>query len=218
MVQARILIFGDSIAYGAWDHEGGWADKIKSLFHKQNLVMPDSKIQVYNLGIGGDTSTTLLDRIESEIVARKSSDWPAYIVLAIGLNDVRTMAATGVRPISQDEFRENVGLIIDLAKKHADDADEITKVIVVGLTQVQHARTTFKRYTYSQTDVVAYDNILQSLAQDAGVSYCPLTKFLHEAALPKSGVYHHDGVHPNTNGHQLIFQDVIGAIKNQWQL
>lgn len=25
----RILVFGDSIVYGAWDTEGGWAERLK---------------------------------------------------------------------------------------------------------------------------------------------------------------------------------------------
>lgn len=47
----RILIFGDSITYGAWDSEGGWADRLKRWAH-QHYLANGTKLQVINLGIG----------------------------------------------------------------------------------------------------------------------------------------------------------------------
>ena len=70
-MQKRILIFGDSIVYGAWDSEGGWVDRLKRDAHKLYFdTKGETKIQILNCGIGGETSRGLLKRVEQEILSR----------------------------------------------------------------------------------------------------------------------------------------------------
>ena len=37
----RILIFGDSITYGAWDKEGGWVQRLRKFLDERNLTDPN---------------------------------------------------------------------------------------------------------------------------------------------------------------------------------
>ncbi len=61
----RVLIFGDSITYGAWDTEAGWVERLKREAHRQTIQSEGkSKIQILNLGIGGDSSTKILKRMQ----------------------------------------------------------------------------------------------------------------------------------------------------------
>ncbi|TSC67284.1 MAG: hypothetical protein G01um101466_751, partial [Parcubacteria group bacterium Gr01-1014_66] len=34
----NICIFGDSIAYGAWDTHGGWGDRLRSVLHTKTIA------------------------------------------------------------------------------------------------------------------------------------------------------------------------------------
>ena len=65
----RICVFGASVTKGAWDTEmGGWVNRLR-------LDLEDfkkRKYSVYNLGISGDTTESLLERIDSECKARNS--------------------------------------------------------------------------------------------------------------------------------------------------
>lgn len=114
----RILVFGDSIAWGAYDSAGGWADRIK---HEviSDFIGDGEKHQLYNIGIGGETSTGLLARIERETTARYSSSWQFAFVLAIGINDTRDVDELGNRQASPELFAENLRSIIRIAKKHS---------------------------------------------------------------------------------------------------
>ena len=64
----QIFIFGDSITSGMWDTQGGWADQIKQRVTTQCINSHfEIDIEVYNLGISGNTSRDLLYRFELEI-------------------------------------------------------------------------------------------------------------------------------------------------------
>ena len=66
----QILIFGDSIIYGAWDREGGWAARLRKFLDEKTLTEEDFYCLVYNLGISGDTTEDLLERFEFETEQR----------------------------------------------------------------------------------------------------------------------------------------------------
>jgi lysophospholipase L1-like esterase len=90
----RILVFGDSIAYGAWDTAGGWVDRLKSDAHRQTVASRGlRKLQIVNLGIGGDTSTKILKRVPAEIEARFLTGWPLVLVFGFGQTTLEAVVA-----------------------------------------------------------------------------------------------------------------------------
>ncbi len=100
----RVLIFGDSITYGAWDTEGGWVDRLKRIAHTRTVDSKGQvKLQIINLGIGGDTSTKILKRLSNEIDARKSASWPFVFVFTFCANDERSIQGNVETPIEQFE-------------------------------------------------------------------------------------------------------------------
>ncbi len=69
----KILIFGDSIAYEAWDREDGWVTRLRKFVDDKILSAPEEDNyyhHIYNLGISGDTSTGVLNRFHAEMNAR----------------------------------------------------------------------------------------------------------------------------------------------------
>ena len=85
---AQILIFGNSIIYGAWDKEGGWVSRLRKFLDEKNLSSgPNFYCLVYNLGISGNTTDDLLERFEFEIKQRLKEDEETIILFAIGIND-----------------------------------------------------------------------------------------------------------------------------------
>ena len=57
----KILVFGDSIAYGANDYElGGWVNRLRLDFDKKT----DYEIEVFNLGRSGEISEEVLNRFD----------------------------------------------------------------------------------------------------------------------------------------------------------
>lgn len=57
----NILVFGDSIALGLWDENGGWVGRLTEFLIKRSIAADlEENFEVYNLGISGDTTEGLL--------------------------------------------------------------------------------------------------------------------------------------------------------------
>ena len=85
---AQILVFGDSVAWGAWDKEGGWVARLRKLVDERTLSTPEFHnvdfFMVYNLGVSGDTSKWLLKRFEPGVKQRLKEKDKTIIIIAIG--------------------------------------------------------------------------------------------------------------------------------------
>lgn len=201
----RILAFGDSITYGAWDSEAGWVERVKRYAHGRSLsTNGQRKIQVLNLGIGGDTSTKLLKRMPSEIEARYSASWPFVFIISVGTNDERTI--NGQIETTPENYRSNLQEIVSMAKKHTE------KILLLGLPPLGKALVEFKGQKYSDDKVKEYDDILKNVAIETNTSYFPLRSVFESSGIGNLFVY--DDLHPNDSGHELIAKQVIGYLEN----
>jgi lysophospholipase L1-like esterase len=191
----RVLVFGDSITYGAWDTEAGWVERIKRMAHQQTVQAEGkTKLQIINLGIGGDTSTKILKRMPAEIEARYSASWPFIFVITFGTNDERRIDGNVETPI--EKFKTNVQAIIELAKQHSD------KILFLGIPPIGKPVVEFKGQEYSDERVKQYEHIMQTIVEAAGLPFVTLRKSF-EDTLPEA-LYSYDLIHPNDAGHQLI--------------
>ncbi len=195
MNTTNICIFGDSIAYGAWDAGGGWVDRLRGFLHNRTLA---SRFQdyffVYHLGIPGDTTRDVLRRLKTEAMARE----PHVIMFAVGINDARFQDSAGTPHVPYGVFTENMKKILTEAKRLAKT------VVVVGLTQVDEALTMpFEEDVFfEQKNIERYDAGLQKCAALAGVHYVPVWRALDVKKDLE------DGLHPNAAGHEKLFAAV----------
>ncbi len=59
------LCFGDSITYGEYDGvSGGWTDILKRYFHSRFINENIEELNVFNLGIGGETTDGIVKKIQ----------------------------------------------------------------------------------------------------------------------------------------------------------
>ncbi|MEM9729475.1 MAG: G-D-S-L family lipolytic protein, partial [Myxococcota bacterium] len=85
MLPRRITVFGSSTVYGTADDQvGGFVQRLR-LWHEAR----DSRNRVYNLGIWGEQTSALLQRLASEARARQ----PHLILIYAGFNDSRRLDA-----------------------------------------------------------------------------------------------------------------------------
>ena len=195
MTTARVYVFGDSITYGAWDSQGGWCDRIKHKLHQLKLTENSKvKFQVFNLGIGGETSTSLLKRFESEIDARHRSDWPAIIIIATGANDTRySEEIPPSTPIA--EYQSNLENLLAIAKKYTD------KILLVGIATVENEIQQFKGGLLSNQLIREYDNTMSKVSKKNNI---PKVEVISSFTASKESIYSSDGGHPNDLGHEII--------------
>ncbi|MFA6197717.1 MAG: GDSL-type esterase/lipase family protein [Patescibacteria group bacterium] len=192
----KVLIFGDSIAWGAFDLEkGGWVERLKTYYL---ATFETEEVGVYNLGISSNDTRGLLFGLEKSISIFDAVEPEEYILLfAIGSNDARYIGKRDQPYIPIGEFKNNLEKIVELAKSHA------TKIVFTGLTIVNEQLTKPWRddLFWENSDLKKYNDIIEELCQERGLSFIPLWDVLTEADLP-------DGLHPNAQGHIKIYQRV----------
>lgn len=207
-MSANILIFGDSIVWGAWDDKGGWAQRLKSFL--LNLVASSNfsnDFNVYNLGIPGDTSREVFKRIKDESKARINPDYPTIIIVAVGINDSQLDLSKHLNKILPDEYEENIQAIVDEIKKIN------AKPVILSITPVDKrvGEMNWKKgYGYTDEQVEKFNQIVKDIASKNNIElidiYSEFKSSNDELLL--------DGLHPNSKGHELIFEKVKDSLIN----
>ncbi|NCO84885.1 MAG: hypothetical protein COZ66_02185 [Candidatus Huberarchaeum crystalense] len=208
---ANILVFGDSIAFGAWDPECGYVQKLKTFLDKRILLSNYlNHFAVYNLGVDGDTSDYLLKRLESEIKARLSKDVDRTIILfSIGSNDSAYLNNLKKNWTSPKKFKENIKKLIEIAKKFTN------KIVFICLTPVDESKTTpiswNTNITYKNKSIKEYNEIIKEVCQKNKILFIEIfdnwLNFNYKKLLE-------EGLHPNSVGHQKLFETIKDSLIN----
>ena len=123
----RICVFGASITWGAFDSEkGGWVNRLKLI----NFTQGGGYIDIYNLGISGDTTNELLERIDTELFAINSG----VIIFSIGANDSSYLKSKNDNYVDLEKFKENLDKLYKKSKKFTKE------IIFVGLTKIDEQK------------------------------------------------------------------------------
>ena len=190
----RILIFGDSVEYGAWDTKGGWVDRMKQAAHAHTLsTRGKEKIQIINLGIGGNTSRKILERMKNEIDARHTPTWDLTLVFSFGTNDSRLK--DGVAEVLIEDFKNNAHSIIELAKSYTDN------ILIVGNPPLNENIVRFKVFEFFDQRVKQYDEALAEISVAYNMPFISLRSAFVET---HAQLFAYDNIHPNDDGHELI--------------
>ncbi|MBR9692023.1 hypothetical protein GOV06_04505 [Candidatus Woesearchaeota archaeon] len=193
-----ILVFGDSIVFGRGEFPNiGWVGRLKKDFEKK---FHDC---VFNLGIPGETSTTLLKRFETEAKARIKYKYPGdkfTIMIVVGINDSRAVKYPNKLQTKQISFRKNILKLIQISKKYTKH------IILVGITPVNEKLTNpFEDTYFTNSRIKEYNEIIKKISKVKKVKFIELfSKFDNKLLV--------DGVHPNKKGYELMYKIIKKSI------
>lgn len=195
---SNILIFGDSITWGANDWEkGGWVEHLKVYIGKNYGSI------IYNLGIDGEKTSTLLARFESETRLRIEKGLETIIIFAVGINDSYFVYSKNDNVTKFDDFKKNIENLIVLARKFS------SKIIFIGLTPVDETKTTPIPWdadkSYKNEYVKKYNDFINSVCKDKNTFFVDV---LNNWLKKDYKILLDDGLHPNSEGHEKIFETV----------
>lgn len=200
----RVLVFGDSITQGYWDTAGGWVDKLRK--HYDELQVQDfdkDQPTIFNLGISADNSPNILARAEAEVRVRTRHNVLPIVIVQIGINDSCAEPSGNMVPI--EEYKSNLEKIIVTLRLIS------SKLIFVGLSACNEAKTTpvsWGEYHYTNKSIKAYEDQMKSVADAASLPFIPVFDEFTKAMQTRELLA--DGLHPNNDGHEVIF-DIVKA-------
>lgn len=194
----QILIIGDSITWGAGDLDGGgWVDRLR-----RDRDLYEKQFRFTNLGVSGDNTYDLLERVETEIKARESDS----VFFAIGINDSQYVDSSKSHRVKLDQFKINLDKLHKIASQYAK------KIIFVGLYNVDEEKTcpipwnTDK--SYFNKSIGEYNLALNEFCKENKADFISIDSLIEKEDLE-------DGLHPNSEGHKKIFQKVKDYFINQ---
>lgn len=203
MVPRRITCFGSSTIYGTADSElGGFVNRLR-LWHESL----DERNRVYNLGIWGEQTSALIERIAPEARARRSN----LILIYPGFNDCRRIASPdGDNATTTDEFA-------DLMRPLLSTAQAVAPTVVMTGFPFDEKRTRPYRETnifYRIDDARQYTDALVNVAGPLNVKV--LDFFGQFQGVDMSPLLASDGLHGNSRCHQRLFEMTREFLLNEY--
>lgn len=208
---SRILVFGASITYGKWDLKGGWVQRLRSYIDEKSLSNPNFDYSIYNLGVSGDTTENLLKRFEFETKQRLWEEKEIIIMFLIGTNDSQVVFSKNESRTSTQKFKDNIQKLIELSRKFS------SKIIFIELPPVDEARVDpipwYPKYSYKNEYIKSFNGIIKSVCLKNKIHF---VEIFNQWMQINYKILLEDGVHPNSEGHENIYEAVKDfLIKNK---
>ncbi|MFB6190711.1 MAG: SGNH/GDSL hydrolase family protein [Candidatus Nanohaloarchaea archaeon] len=208
----QVFAFGHSITQGFWDCEGGWVQRLRKFLDEKSLENPEKYyFEVYNLGVSGDDTRQLLDRFEDELEARLWEEDGTTIILQVGANDIIRLREENEIAVPEEEFEENLGELIALAREHADS------VLLVGeaYTTIDGPIPWAEQKELSDERLERYVEMQRKVCREENVPYVDLRSMYSKEEWSEML---EDGSHPDREGHKVIYKSVLDRLKQEGML
>jgi len=199
----KVTAFGDSLIYGYGDPiNGGWVEQLR----RQWMATEPSSHVLYNLGVRGDTTAMVNQRLEQEFLLRGElrNKRPDLMILSVGINDSpRVGKRSGRNMTDYDRFTlEIVNLL--------DKAQSLCPVIFVGMVPVDESKMPFLDCLhFNHEDQFRYKEFTKLACQMRDIPYLDIFDIWQERGLTwMRDRISQDGLHPNTNGYLALFENI----------
>ena len=202
MKKIRILFQGDSITDAGRDkrnyyHLGAGYPKFTAPLIKEKY--PDTDFEFINLGISGNRTDQLFDRMYEDIILLN----PDVVSILIGINDVWHRHGHRIET-TDEQFAANYRAILNRIKTQTNAKIMILAPFLLDSDDKESWRP----------EVDSLLQIVRELADEYADAYIPLDKYFEPAVKeqPSPHYYSGDGVHPNPNGAAFIAKHYVDAI------
>jgi lysophospholipase L1-like esterase len=161
---------------------------------------------LYNLGVRGDTTAHVNQRLEREFLLRGElrNKIPDLMILSVGVNDSARVAKREGRSItSYDRFTLEM---VDLL----DKAQALCPVFFVGMVPVDESKMPFLDCLhFNHEDQFRYKEFTKSACQIRDIPYLDIFELWQERGQTWIGDrICQDGLHPNTDGYLALLEDI----------
>lgn len=200
----KVVALGDSLVYGFGDHEGGgWVERLR----RQWMMPPNPGHVLYNLGVRGDRTQQVAERLEDEFRNRGElrNRVPDLIILSVGVND----SARLTRPNGRN-YTEFTKFEVEMAAL-LDRAQQLCPVLFVGMVPVNEEKMPFLDcFYYNLADQYRYKEGTKQACQAREIPYLDIFDlWMGRGTQWMRSRLTEDGLHPNILGYQSLLEDVL---------
>ena len=199
----RLVALGDSTIYGFGDPEGGgWVERLR-----RQWMSPESPGHIlYNLGVRGDRSEQVAQRLESEFRYRGElrNTEPDGIILSVGMNDsARVQKPDGRNLTDFEKFKKDIDNLLDTGTA-------LSLVFFIGMVPVDASKMPFLNCMYyNHAEQYRYKEATRLACLQRGIPYLDIfEKWLNRGDRWWISRICDDGIHPNVAGYEALFNDV----------
>ena len=199
----KLLFQGDSVTDAGRDKRN-FHDMGKGYPHfAARLIreaLPDAEIEMINLGISGNRTDQLFDRLYPDAIELA----PDVISILIGINDVWHRFGASRIETTPEQTEANYRAILERIKTQTNAKIVMLQPFLLDCEKNQHLRPGLDGLL----------PIIKRLADEYADLYIPLDELFAEAmqTQPEPCYYSADGVHPNENGAAFIGEHYAKAI------
>ena len=203
MENIRLLFQGDSITDAGRDKRdfhnlgNGYPKYAAQLIAESH---PEITFDFINLGISGNRTDQLFDRLYSDAIALQ----PDVISILIGINDIWHRRTPNYIATTDAQIELNYREILKSLKSHTNAKIVMLSPYLLDADAIQNMRG----------ELTSILSIIRKLADEFADVYIPLDELFAEAVAsqPAPLYYSNDGVHPNENGAKFIGECYARAV------
>ena len=199
----KILFQGDSVTDAGRDRSdpsdmGNGYPRFASAMLQDSY--PDTEFEFVNLGISGNRTEHLVERLEADFIDIQ----PDIVSIMIGINDVWHHHAFEYVETTDEQFEANYRTVLDAVKSRTNA--RILMIQPFLLESVDPAKQELCE------ELSRKQAIVKRLADEYADAYLPLDEILHAMDEEDPSYYSADGVHPTPDGACCIGEAYLGAI------
>ena len=199
----KILFQGDSVTDAGRDRSdphdmGNGYPRYASAMIQDSFS--DKEFEFVNLGISGNRTEHLLERLEADFIEIQ----PDIVSIMIGVNDVWHHYAFEYVETTDEQFEANYRKVLEAIKSRT--SARILMIQPFLLETVDPAKQELCE------ELARKQAIVKRLADEYADAYLPLDEVLHGMAEEEPAYYAADGVHPTPDGACCIGEVYLRAI------
>ncbi len=201
-IPQRIICFGDSITHAqAYAEADRWTTQLA--FHLENTA--PGMHEVFNRGIGGNTTSLALDRIQTDIIPLL----PGIVLMEFGINDAYVNSNAKIPRVALSGYIEN---LLELIRRIQTANGQPILVINHPITRSPQLHPQGNQQPVG-ANLEPYNSAAVEVARKAGIPTIDLPALLKSGRLPMEEFWSADGVHLSPAGNRLYAQLVFSALR-----
>lgn len=192
----RIVVVGDSIAYGRCDPRGGWAGHLAAA----HIAGNEAERRLFNLAVPGSTLADVGEQTPALLAARR----PDTLLVAAGINDSAAPAAEAEAD-GANNFTQLSGSLDALA---ATALAHNARLVVAGPSWLDEDRTRdYEGLRFTRARALALRAFLRAWCEANHIDHLDLWEPLRDRTDLLV-----DGLHPTAEGHRALYEhlDAVG--------